>query len=230
MRITNSAVVCAFRLRPLPSGSAEELTSVNNLNGTYANLTWPFSNHSVAGLHAPLLNGTSSTIDLYTAALNTAMSKTECSISVWAKVASASVWTDSTKRVVLHLGADANNFFEISRTTSDDQLKAEYKAGGTSKNVTISSLSDGESPVTWFHLGVSASATSDALNFYVNGVAGTAASSLGSWSGNLNSDLSLLGSSALGSPADVWSGGISDLIIYSEILTDAEMLALSRVP
>lgn len=231
LRVTNAAVVAAWRLRPLPSGVAEEITSVDNLNGTFSNCTFPFSLHSPAGLHCPEFNGTSSTIDLYTAALASAIDMTEISVSIWAKVASASVFTDSSKRSIITLSADGNNILQISRSTSNDVIDFDYTAASTADTVAASTLTAGASPVTWMHLGLTVSDTGDAMKAYLNGVqTGSTQTGIGTFSGAIDSDLTVLGSSALGTPADVWSGGISDLIIYSEILTADEMLALSRVP
>lgn len=233
MRITNSAVVAAWRFRPLPSGVAEELTSVSNLNGTFSNVTFPFDNHSPAGLHCPLFNGSSSTVDLFSAALASAIDMTEISVSIWARVASASVFSDSTKRVIIHLGADANNLLEISRSTSNDVIDFDYTGASTADTVAASTLPTGEteSLVTWMHIGLTVSDTNDEMKAYLNGSqVGSTQSGIGTFSGSIDSDLSLLGSSALGTPADVWSGGISDLIIYSDILTANEMLALANVP
>lgn len=230
LRITNSAVVGAWRLDLLPTNPvAEELTSA--LNGTFSNVTWPFAHHSPAGIHAPLFNGSDSTVDLYTAQLNTDMSKTQLSISVWARVANAGVWTDNTKRCIIRIAADSNNYIEIDKATSDDVFQFYYKAGGTTKLFTESTLipNTNESSVVWSHYCLTVDKTNDSAYAYIDGRQSSELTGLGAWSGVLDSDETLLGSIALASPSSVWSGGISDLIIYSDVLTPDEVWKVSRV-
>ena len=233
LRQKRSNRVAYWRLNPAPgdgSDVVEELVqTAANCSGTPASIVWDRDNRSPANLLAPEFDGSSSTIDLYSAQLDSAISKTEATISVWAKVANSGVWSDSTKRVILHLGADGDNYFEISRTTTNDQVRAEYKAGGTSKTVDISTLVSGESPVQWVHYCMVVSVVGDTLDFYVNGTAGTQATSLGTWAGSLNSDLTVVGSSALGTPADVWSGYIAELGIWSTPLSAAEVYNLANI-
>ena len=227
LRITSSAVVGAWRLRTLPNGVAEELTSVG-MNGTFANVTWPLNNHSPGGLELPLFNGTSSTIDLYSSALASAIDLDTISISLWARVNTDDDWTDSTRRRMLVLKTDANNYIQIDKSNASNLLSFEYNGQSTKKWVNASCKVDGDVPVNWMHIGLSVSSTE--LKAYFNGEqVGTTQTGIGVWSGALNSDTTLLGSSALGTPANVWSGSLSDLIIWKAILTDSEMLKLSKV-
>lgn len=231
MQITNSAVVAAWRFRPTPAGVAEEITrSDSNLNGSFVgSQSYLTRRHGPSGLHVFNLDGSNNLINIYSAALNTAIDLTTISISIWAKVDSAAQWTDSTQRHILQLKTDGNNLLEISKSTSDDVIDFDYTANSTADTEAVSTLIDNESPVTWFHLGLTVDDTNNSMFTYFNGVQGTEQTGIGTWSGALSSTDCVIGADTT-TPVDPrWLGGISDLIIYNAILTPAEMLALSRV-
>lgn len=228
LAITNSASIAYWRLRPVPSGVAEELLGVG-MNGTFTNVTFPFDAHGPSGLHVPYFDGSAGLANIYSSDLNTNIDTDKISISIWGKVDDIAQWTDSTKRVLFRIAADANNYLEISKSTSDDVIDFTWDGASTVDTEAVSTLTDNESPVVFFHVGMTIDYSGDSMFTYFNGVQGTEQTGLGQWSGVLDSDLCLVGGSAVGTPADQWQGYASDLIVYSEILPASEMLALANV-
>jgi len=232
-----SARVAYWRLNVDSSGGSdtcEELVLSSDARATPASVKWDRDSKSPARLICPKFDGSSSTIDLYSSALNTAMDWTTFTVAIWFKVGALGDWSDSTAGRILTIAADANNYLRLSKSDTNNQIDFAYAGQSTADSVAASVLVDGEAPVTWQHLAitVSDSANDNQLKAYLNGVqTGSTQTGIGVWSGAIDSDLCVLGSSALATPADQLAADsmVAELGIWSTVLDANEIKRLSEI-
>jgi hypothetical protein len=124
---------------------------------------------------------------------------------------------------------DNNNYIDLSRTTTANQLIAEYKANSTYKSVTQS----GFNPTTWWHFAMTWSLSAGAdgqFMYYVNGAQiGTTQTGLGAWGGTLAATSTIIGAAAT-TPVNVWSGYLAHAALWTIPLTPAQIASLAVVP
>lgn len=228
LRLGGSDKVAHWRLDSVPTGVAEEQVSASNMNGTFGGVTWGVNEIGPSSLRVARFDGTNSYVDIYSAALNSAIDLNNFTVSIWAKVYDVGCWTDSTARQVVLLKTDANNYISIGKSASDDVITFEYDAQSTKDTVNFSTLIEGESPLDYMHLALTVSTTE--MIAYVDSVPSAIQTGLGVWAGALNSDNCVVGSSAVASPADVWNGNLAELTILSKVLTPDEVLKVFRNP
>jgi len=201
---------------PTGATTAEDESDQSNA-GTYSDVTLAADGIG-DGLTGASFDGNSSYVDIYSAALNSDFDGAEGALLIWGRVANANVWTDGTERVLATLGADADNLVRLYRSSTNNTLGWEYKAGGTSKLLTLGSLSDTE----YIQLLITWSAAADEVRAYCNGVqVGTTQTSLGTWAGNLNAALCTLGA-ANTTPENVWNGLLAHAALWTAPLDEAE--------
>lgn len=150
---------------------------------------------------------------------------TEGSLSVWVATPQAQL-AGTTAMYIATLDADANNYIRLSFDTTAYRFTAAYAGGGSAQTVTsplVYNNSVAAELPTWHHFVMTWSATNDALNFYVDSVAQTAATSLGTWSGSMDTDLMVLGSSAYATPANQFTGWMSHFALWTPILSQTEV-------
>lgn len=179
------------------------------------------------GRTAASFDGSTSYNNVYTASLAGAFSGAEGSFSIWGKVASAGVWTDGINRRMILFQVDANNRVGINKAVANNEIDILYVAGGTSKSAGVTSFS----PTGFFQIGLTWSASGDAVKLYVNGVqSGSTLTGLGIFAGALSLTQTIIGSLNTGAAAQVWSGLMADAAVWNTPLTSAQMLALATVP
>ena len=201
---------------PTGATTAEDESGQDN-TGTYSNVTLEADGIS-DGLTGASFNGNSSYVNIYSAALNSDFDGAEGALLIWGRVANANVWTDSTERVLAKLAADADNLVRLYRSSTNNTLGWEYKAGGTSKIVTLGSLSDTE----YMQLLITWSVAADEVRAYRNGVqVGTTQTGLGTWAGSLSATLCALGA-ANTTPENVWNGLLAHAALWTAPLDEAE--------
>lgn len=171
------------------------------------------------GSECAQFDGSTSLVNIYAA--QGSEPTTEGSLSIW--VATEDLYLGGTTLMqIIKMGADANNFIDLTFDTTAYRYQAYYKAGGTSKSIVSPLVYNVGYPPQWHHFAMSWSATNDALNFYVDGVAQTAVSSLGTWAGSMASTLMVVGSSST-TAADQFTGYMAHLAVWSAILTQSEV-------
>lgn len=213
-------------------GTVANDDSPENNDGVFSNVTLNAIDSPVPGDRAPSFNGTSgasaSRVNLYSTALASDFNPLEGSIVVWAKVANAGVWTDGQSRYLLRLSATAinnNNTIYIIKPAASNILGLSYTAGGIAetRNKTLSETD-------WFQVALTWSKSNDRVRVYYNGVQeGADMTTLGVWSGALNSDTCNLGAVSI-SGSTPWSGYLSHYRLYNRELTAAEILELNTIP
>jgi hypothetical protein len=207
-------------------GTAALDHSSNGYNATSASLMRGWNDRRMLapdGSKCAQFNGSTSLVNLYAA--QPSEPTTEGSLSIWVATPQENL-SGTTAMEIIRLGADANNAINFRVDTTAYRFGAAYTAASTVKAVTsplLYNMSGGAALPDWHHFVFTWSATNDAATLYVDSVVQTAATSLGTWSGSMNSDLMVLGSSAIGTPADQFTGWMAHFALWTPILTQTEV-------
>ena len=203
---------------------ADNLQGTAARDGAYIGVTLN-SSTGPDGRPVGLWDGANDYCDIYSASLNTAFSGAEGTISIWAKISAAGVWTDGAERYLYRLTVGADFLF-IRKNTTNNQVLLIYKAGGVSNSVTVSSITS----AGWINFALTWSKAGDAVKAYMNGVQqGATSTGLGIWSGDLASTACILGADDVPSPASIWDGYFAHAAVWTTPLTPAQILALATV-
>lgn len=187
-------------------------------DGAAAGITWGAEGigdgHTAAGLAG------AAWIDLDGTDLASAFDGGEGTLLIWLRAASG-LWTDGAAHTVMRLAADADNALDLRKSTTDNQLTARYRAGGTLRSIDRNGLST----TGWLCCAVTWSALDDALRLYVDGSpVGSAQTGLGSWAGALAT--ALIGA-ADDSGSEGWSGSLAHAALWDVALGADEIAALA---
>ncbi|KKL49393.1 hypothetical protein LCGC14_2315930 [marine sediment metagenome] len=174
-------------------------------------------------------DGSASYINIYAAVAKEPT--TIGSISLWAAVPQANL-KGTTKMQIITLKYDSQNYIDITFDTTAYRFNGAYEAGNTLKSVNSSlvyNVDGGPQSPEWHHFGLSWTSAGDALKFYVDGLQqGSTQTSLGTWTGAMASTTMVLGSSST-SAADVLTGYIARVGIWSVVLPAATMQDLAVI-
>lgn len=227
--LTFIAVNSAFSLNNnQSSGYAEfddvSITEVSPLVGLPANGVTLGTSANGHLSTAYSFDGSDDSVNVYSSDLNSVFNPDEGAIVAWAKVADSGVWTDGTQRGIIFLGSDqTDNFIDIFRPTSNNDIIVNYRAGGTNEQVSSSILGGN---TNWFQVVVTWSKSSDQVKVYFNGSqVGSTQTGLGTWSGNFSTSLATIGS-LTSSGSSPWSGLINDVRLYDRALAADEIRAM----
>lgn len=220
-----AANLLAYWAQAEGSGSVSLDASGNGRVGAYTGVTLGAAGIG-DGRTSASFDGATSFNNIYSASFFAALNGAEGTISSWARVSGAGVWTDGTARRVYRVAtATAGNRIELYRTTTNNQMELDYVAGGVAKGVQISM-----SPTVFFHFAVTWSASGDAVKIYMNGVQqGATMTGLGVWAGTDSTTQNVIGASTT-APLSVWSGTIAHVAIWNTPLSAAQVLTLAAVP
>jgi hypothetical protein len=176
------------------------------------------------GRTCPLFDGANDYNDIYSAALNTDFDGAEGTLLVWAKV-TAGVWTDNTNRKLVHVGADISENYVTLWKVGDNNLAFTYEAGNTLSQVYPLAIT----PSGWFVLAITWSKSGDKVIAYHNGAqTGSTLTSLGTWSGALDSTLCVVGAQSI-TPTHPWSGTLAHAALWTTPLTAPQIASLAVV-
>lgn len=206
------------------SGTVSFDRSGQGNNGAYTGVTLGVGGIG-DGRTAASFDGTTSFNNIYSAGLAAAFNPSEGTLMAWAKVANAGVWTDGATRRFVSLSADISNQVMLYKTSNNNQLSFDYRAGGTIKGILLSSVS----PATFFFVALTFSKSGDFLKAYYNGVkTGSTQTGVGTWSGALAATLCTIGSQST-VPAQVTSGSIAHVALWNLPLTAGQIALLYAV-
>lgn len=163
-------------------------------------------------------------VNLYSAALNASFNPALFSIMIWTQITNPGVWIDATNRWMFQLRADVNNRLYFYKTTTNNQVRFDYIAGGTNKNVVYST----SGPLTYLSLLATVSKVADEMKFFVNGAqVGVTQTGLGNWVGALTSTVCTLAASNTSS-ASPNIGNLAHAVLWNKIVTPAEVASLGN--
>jgi hypothetical protein len=208
------------------SGTTALDLSGNGYNATTKNVVRGWNDRrmlALDGSKCTQFDGSTTAIDI--SGMSASEPTTEGSLSIWIATPQTQL-AGTTKMQIIKMAADANNFIDLTFDTTAYRFNAAYEGGGTDKNINSPLVYNENAAMIspqWHHFVMTWSATGDALNFYVDGVAQTAATSLGTWSGSMDTDLMVLGSSAYATPADQFTGWMAHFALWTPILSQTEV-------
>lgn len=211
---------------PLSEGAGSGAADVGGrgLNGAYTAVT--LGQMGIGdGRTAGGFDGSTSYVNWYSAGLAAAFNGQLGSMLIWGRVSDAGVWTDATSRVLMQFRVDGNNIVLLQRTATNNQLRAQYIAGGTAKTINFT-----VSPTEYFAFGCSWSLAGDAFAVYYNGAQqGATQTGLGTWAGALSATNCMIGAGST-TPASPWSGFAAHGVLLNRVATPAEFAAAYQVP
>lgn len=181
------------------SGPGSTMTPAPTFDGINDNVTWG------AG---PL------------AALDAAWSHEELTISLWFKMDTIGHWNDGNLYVCLIIGADNNNRYLLYKSGANSLTILAVRGGSS-----ISRTRSGSNELTWIHLAITASKSSNILRLFWQGAqVGLDQTLPGIWAGALASPATQIGSA---SGASFFPGNICQLVIAKRAATPAEVAQLA---
>lgn len=206
------------------SGSVANDQSQQNNDGAYTGVTLGQAGIG-DGQTCPLFDGANDYNNLYSVGFRDDFDGGEGTISLWARVSGAGVWTDGASRRTIGLQVDGNNQIAITKLAANNTLRYFYAAGGTQEQIDKGSVS----AAGWMHFALTWSATDDEVKAYYNGVQeGSTKTALGTWVGNLAATTANVGAAAT-TPTTVWDGRIAHPAVWKKTLTLAQIANLATV-
>ena len=205
------------------SGAGAAICQVDtDQNGTPTDATFGNALGPDGVNYAPSFNGTSSRINIDTAALEAVFNGDEGTISIWIKVSGSGVWTDSAYREVISLYGDSSNAVRINKGNTNNTMRFLREA-----NNTVLYYNATMSPTDWAHIGLSWSVSGGKLKTYLNGseIVGSEKDIATTWAVStfVNANIGSLSTSYL------WSGWLAHVAVFDSALSDAAILALATV-
>ena len=203
-------------------------TTTPESNGTSANLV---RSPRSPGILSPdggvcaQFDGSTTYIDMSSALSSSAT--TIGSMGIWAATPQANL-AGITKMALFYFAVNTTYEIEVSFDTTAYQFKAEHNAN-SSKTTTSSlvyNVDGGVQDPEWHHFGIDYY-DAGSLNFYVDGVAQTAASTLGSWSGTMVTTDMCLGSVST-TISSAYTGFLSHFLWSNAIFTAAEWAEIAK--
>jgi len=178
------------------------------------------------GHKAGSFDGSNSFVNAHSTALNADFDGEEYTFFGWARVASSSVWSDSSERNIARFTVDGSNVIIIRKTATNDNLQGLMIAGGTNDNVNSTALAG---TTDWFSWALTSSLAADELKFYLNGdQVGATQTGLGTFVGNLLSTGTVFGASNT-TPLVVWSGNLAHNAVWNTPITANQIKNLSII-
>ena len=188
-------------------------TSVTLNNSTFKN-----------GRPVGLWDGANDYNDIYSAGFDADFDGNDFTVAIWAKVSSAAVWTDGTRRRVITILGDASNFLYMDKRGAANQLETSRLGSGVNKAIVIPL-----STTDWFHFAMTYDGTADELKYWINGAQTGGTKTLnGAWVGALSATQTVLGAETI-TPTTVWDGWLAYMAVWTKALTPAEVLEVATV-
>lgn len=173
------------------------------------------------GNSAASVNGSTSVIDCYSAGLAAAFTGLEVGVSIWFKVAAASVWTDGADRDIIHWSVnDGFNELRIFKQSTNNTLLFLWRSGGVTLTATVTTNS-----TDWIHCSIVQSDSGNYARFYFNGAQVGADQTPGTWSGALNAVTTTIGSYT-NIPTGLFIGSIAHVAVFQTALNAAQVAML----
>jgi len=171
------------------SGSSAQDISGNFRNGVYSNSGVTYGTSGIGdGQNAISLDGVAGFVNLYSTSLSSAFSAPIGTWWLWLKL-SSDILVNGVSSEILMFRSDGNNRTYLQKDASNNSITLTYTAGGVIKGKTLS-----YSSTAYNLICLSWNKTNDRLRPYIgNTQQGADISSLGTWSGVLNSARTLIG-------------------------------------
>lgn len=199
--------------------------SVNSAqNGTHVGATLNNATGPDGVNGAPLLDGANDFTNIYSATLSGVFGRTAGSVSLWAKVFNAGVWTDAASRYLVRIRTVDGHYILVLKSSTNNRMTWAHD-GGAYKSV----LNNSMSTTDWMHIGLTWDNTADEMKAYLNGSqTGATQSGLGTITGALQNNATIIG--ALNTdPSSMFYGWLAHCALWDSVLTPAQVLDLATV-
>lgn len=197
-------------------------------NGTATGVTWGQTGIG-DGRTAALFDGINDYVNIYTATLAAAFNGTTGGIHLWAKVSGAGVWTDSAFRYMLTLQDDGDNYIRLFKSSTNNTVSFQYKAGGTAESENDNSFAG---RAGWIPFGMSwdkSAGVDGEVKYFADGVqTGATDTGLGNWVGPIINTTTNIGCYA-STPDNLWDGYIAHVAVFDYAPAPGEFAALAVV-
>ena len=218
-RISALSNVIGYWKEDEPTGIAAADSSGTGANGVYSGAFTLDQTGIGDGSKSTLFSGGRISLAATLGALNAVFDPLKGTIFCWAKVANAGVWTDGVSRILIELGADANNRVFLFKNNTNNIITCNHIAGGTTKQGALAFSS-----LNWFSTAMTWDKAADQMKFYVNGVQqGATLTGLGVWVGTLNSGFSAIADFTSAGSANGHSGNEAHVMVRNVVSTPEEM-------
>lgn len=214
------ALIAFFPLYEASGLVAEDIGSLGN-DGAYRNsgVTYGIDGIGNNKTAVSLLN---SFVNVHSAGLAANFNFEIGSISMWAKVSSAAIWTDGARHRMISLSADGNNGISIFKDSINNRITAEIARGGT---YNIFSATDVNS-TDWVNYTITWNKAQNRSRLYVGGIRSGGVMG-GVHAGALANTFSVIGAYNT-SGTQPWSGGVSNVMILTKELTNEEVVSINN--
>lgn len=232
-KIRSSALVGYWPLNE-ESGTVALDHGPNGYNGTTSGLVRNSITRSFRapdGSRCAEFSGSAGYVDI--SGVSPSSANAELTLMVWAAV-DESILSGTTKAQIFMAAADSANEASIFIDTTAQRASANYYAGAgdatysTTNSQLIYNNYWKKSYPEWHHFALVVSKTGDSATLYVDAVASTACSSLGTWTGAFGSTITCLGTSKLAG-ANLFKGWMAHAAWWSTPLTKAEIEELYKI-
>ena len=202
-------------------------TTTPESNGTSANLVRV---PETAGFLAPdgskcaMFDGSTTYVDMISAKSSSAT--TIGSMAIWAAIPQENL-AATTKMVLFHFAVDGDYQIQLTFNATAYQMQAMHDANSEKTSTALVYNMMGPQLPQWHHYAMTF-ADGGTLRFYVDGVAQTAATSLGTWSGSFATALMCLGSDNT-TISDAFKGWLAHFGWWSAELSAAEVKDLATI-
>lgn len=190
------------------AGAVIDDVSPQNNNGTYTGVTLADTPSPQDGTRAPLFDGVNDFANIYSAALNSDWNGLEFTVSGWARVFNAAVWTDGLQHNIFRIRSDGSNFVEVFKRTTNNNLRFSFSGGGVNNTITVTT-----SRVDWFHWAVTVSDSLNVARFYIDGVEANNVAP-GTWTGALSNTNCVIGAGTT-NPTQAWNGWVAHVASWN---------------
>ena len=184
------------------------------------------------GLTCAQFDGSSSYIDIH--AISPSSANAALTFSIWAAIDDSQL-TGTTTKYIARVSADTANSIEIVKDGTAQRFSGNYYAGAgdatystTYGQKVYNDIYAKQFP-KWHHFAITADAgTADSAYLYVDGVASTACTSLGTWTGAFDDTCTCLGASNTGA-SNAFKGYLAHAAMWSVVLSAAEIRELYKI-
>ena len=205
------------------AGTAAVCLTNTAMNGTYTGVTLANDNTGPFGTPAPWFDGATSVNNVFTAALVAAFNGSAGSMMAWAKVNAAGIWTDGNYHCVMDLGADGNNYIDLFKWNTNNNLSWRYRAAGA----TSQRLKAGMTTTDWMLLAITWDDVANEMKAFFNGTQeGATVAIANNWAGALGAIRCVIGASTSAPVSFPWHGGVGPCAIWDRVLPPAEMATM----
>ena len=162
-------------------------------------------------------------VNVYSTGLASAVSFSEGSIMVWAKVNSAAVWTDAVNRIMFSLNSGGGESIYMDKLDASS-IRFNYTGNGVTRNYALAGLSD----IDWMCLAFTWSVANAECKCYKDGVLVQTLLAPDPWTGSLWVDGANIGQVYVGA-GNNWHGWLAHAAMWNTPLTETQVANLAAL-